>query len=48
MKVQLSREVKGQPTLVMKLRENIDEYKIDDFELLGYEPAGVIKAPMAV
>lgn len=48
MKVQLSREIKSQPVLVMKLRESIDDFVIEDFELVGYEPAGVIKAPMAV
>lgn len=46
---QLRREPKGFPKLVIKrMPDSIDGYVIDDFEVVGYEPAAFIKAAVAV
>ena len=48
-KLQLTRELRPLPT--MKLNpavKNIDRFKFEDFELVGYDPHPAIKAPVAV
>jgi thymidylate synthase len=48
-KLQLSREPRLLPQ--MKLNpavKNIRDFKLEDFELVGYDPYPVIKAPVAV
>ena len=46
---QLSRMPTGLPRLEIKRRpETIFDYRIEDFEVLDYEPHGAIKAPIAV
>ena len=45
----LAREPRPFPKLVMKRRpQTIDDYKIEDFEVTGYEPHPAINAPVAV
>ena len=47
--LQLSREPRAYPTLVMKRRPaSILDYDFEDFELQGYDPHPLIKAPVAV
>jgi thymidylate synthase len=46
---QVRREPRAFPTLRIKRKvQSIDDFTFDDFELLGYEPHGVIKMEMAV
>lgn len=48
-KEQLSRELRKLPT--MKINPeimNIDDFKFEDFEIIGYDPHPAIKAPVAV
>jgi len=46
---QLSREPKALPKLWMNpLVKNIDDFTMEDFKLIDYDPAASIKAPMAV
>jgi thymidylate synthase len=46
---QLKREPRALPTLTIKRKPaSIFEYKIDDFEIAGYDPHPTIKAPIAV
>ncbi|WP_322002545.1 thymidylate synthase [Marinobacter alexandrii] len=46
---QLKREPRGLPKLVIKRKPaSIFEYELEDFELEGYEPYPVIKAPIAI
>ena len=48
-KLQLSREPRPYPQLVIKRRPNsIFDYKFEDFEIVGYDPHPTIKAPVAV
>ncbi|MBC8211165.1 MAG: thymidylate synthase [Gammaproteobacteria bacterium] len=48
-KEQLSREPKDFPKLIIKnKRDSLFDYVIDDFDLDGYDPHPVIKAPVAV
>lgn len=48
-KIQLSREVKQLPKLIIKRDvKSIFDYTIDDFELENYNPDPFIKAPVAV
>ena len=47
--LQLSREPRPLPQLSIRRRPpSIFDYRYDDFELVGYEPHGAIKAPVAV
>lgn len=47
--LQLSREPFAPPTLKINRRpDSLFEYKIDDFEVIGYEHHPAIKAPVAV
>ena len=46
---QLSREPRPFPTMRLTRRaESIDDYRIEDFEVNGYEPHDAIKADVAV
>ena len=48
-KEQLTRDPKPAPTL--KIKRKVDEvwdFKVEDFELIGYDPHPSIKAPIAV
>lgn len=48
-KLQLSREPKALPTLLIKRRpESIFDYRFEDFEILNYHPHKAIRAPIAV
>lgn len=48
-KQQISRECRLLPTLkVLVKHENINDYRIEDFLLEGYNPHPTIKAEMAV
>ena len=51
-KTQLAREeealTRSSPTLVINKKESILDYKPEDFTLIGYNPMGTIKAPVAV
>ena len=47
--MQLSREPRPYPTLALKRRPaSIFDYEFEDFELQGYDPHPLIKAPVAV
>ena len=45
---QLDREPKSAPTLVTGVPMGLDELKVSDFRLIGYDPHPTIKAPVAV
>jgi thymidylate synthase len=46
---QLTREPRPFPTLQLTRRAaDIDDYRIEDFEVVGYEPHAAIKASVAV
>jgi thymidylate synthase len=46
---QLGREPEGSPRLaIVRQPETIFDYRIEDFEVLDYQPQGVLKAPVAV
>lgn len=48
-KTQLSREPRTLPKLVIKRKPaSIYDYKVEDFELVGYDPHPAIQAPVAV
>ncbi len=47
-RLQLSREPRPLPELVLHERPSIDAYEIEDVELVGYDPHPGIKAPIAV
>jgi len=45
---QLKREPRALPKMIIKKRENIDDYVYDDFELVDYNPHKGIKGTVAV
>ena len=45
---QLGREPHALPTMLITPRGSVDEYELEDFELVGYEAQPSIKAPIAV
>lgn len=48
-KEQLTREPRPFPKLEIRRRPpTIDDYSVDDFDLVGYDPHGFIRAPVAV
>lgn len=48
-KTQLSREPRQLPQLKLKRKpDSIYDYKLEDFEIVGYEPHDSIKAPVAI
>jgi thymidylate synthase len=48
-KEQLARETRPEPLLYMEPGiYDIDEFRMEHFELLNYDPDAHIKAPMAV
>lgn len=48
-KLQLSRTPKKLPTMKINPEvKNIDDFKFEDFELIGYDPDLAIKAPIAI
>lgn len=46
--LQLSREVRPFPKLVLEKAPSINEYRFDDVKVVGYNPWPAIKAPVAV
>lgn len=46
--LQLSRETRDYPQVVFPLRDSIFDYKVEDFELLHYNPHPTIRAKVAV
>ena len=49
MKEQLTRTPTDPPTVELNTKiQNIDDFTSGDINLLGYEPQGCIKAPVAV
>ncbi|KAH8146621.1 uncharacterized protein LAJ45_09304 [Morchella importuna] len=48
LKVQVEREPRPFPKLVVRERSGIDEYVFEDFEIVGYEPWPAIKMNMSV
>jgi thymidylate synthase len=48
-RTQLAREPRPYPTLAIRRRpDSIFDYEFEDFEILGYDPHPLIKAPVAV
>ena len=47
-RLQLTREPRPLPTMRLTPRASIDEYELDDVELVGYDAHPSIKAPIAV
>ena len=47
-KIQLSREPRQLPTLLLRKANSIDEYVFEDIEIRDYDPYPMIKAPVAV
>ncbi|NCN53113.1 thymidylate synthase [Candidatus Wolfebacteria bacterium] len=46
--LQLSREPRQLPRMIIKPKDSIFDYKFEDFELVGYNPHPVIKASISV
>ncbi|MFC7489186.1 MULTISPECIES: thymidylate synthase [unclassified Knoellia] len=47
-RLQLAREPRALPTMRIAPKTAIDDFDLDDFELVGYDPHPAIKAPIAV
>lgn len=48
-KLQLGRSILAAPKLeITQIKHSIDQYEIDDFKIIGYNPHPTIKAPVAV
>ena len=47
-RLQLTREPRALPTMTITPKSAIDDFDLDDFELVGYDPHPPIKAPIAV
>jgi thymidylate synthase len=48
-KLQLSRDERALPQMKIKRKPaSIDDYRLEDFELVGYDPHPHIKAEVAV
>lgn len=45
---QLSREARPYPTLKISAKDSLFDYNFEDFEVVGYDPHPLIKAPVAV
>jgi thymidylate synthase len=46
--LQLTREPRPLPRMLITPGKDIDQFDLDDFELVGYDPYPSIKAPIAV
>ena len=42
------KESPDSPKLNLKKARNIEEYKLENFEIIGYNPLSPIKAPIAI
>lgn len=46
--MQLDREVRNLPEIILPKRESLWDYEYEDFQLWGYDPHPAIKAPVAI